>query len=145
MKAKYIMPLFFLQSILYISCQQPKPQEMRETDDKSKYNNSLIHTTPSIDTTTIVSVKEDTKNVSEVVKPKPVDYYDKGYSIGFDNGREDAVMVLGDGWSYDDSNPYTGKARHDYERGYRKGYRDGYKDGFYNYSYGDEDEYDEYD
>lgn len=144
MRAIYIIPLLLITAVLTSSCHQQKQQETSEEDDSYLWDDSLSYISPDCGTIAVDTAKASTVDVVKTKVPQPIDYYDKGYGIGFDNGREDAVMDLGDGWSYDDSNAYTGKARQDYERGYRKGYRDGYNDGFYNYADGDEDEYDEY-
>lgn len=145
MKAIKIFPFLLTIAILASSCHQQKLQEGDEGDDTYLWDDSLdMSLNNDTATVDIATISAGTVDVAKTVKPQHIDHYDKGYGIGFDNGREDAVMDLGDGWSYDDSNPYTGKARQDYERGYRKGYRDGYKDGFYDYADGDEDEYDEY-
>lgn len=128
---------------IFTSCRHSQ-QQVEEGDEDLPAVDTLIYSPPTSDTKVVDTVATPAEETTKEVKPQSVDYYDKGYSVGFDNGREDAVMDLGEGWSYNDSNPYTRKARRDFERGYRKGYRDGYDDGFYNYSYGDEDEYDEY-
>lgn len=90
----------------------------------------------------------ETEKVASTSKKEPVEdkrsFFQRGYDEGYDNGREDGVMDLGDGYSYNDANPYKGAAKREYERGYKRGYRKGYHDGFYEYSDGDEEEYDEW-
>ena len=55
-------------------------------------------------------------------------YYEKGYDAGYDDGEDDAVMDNGWGGQFDDSCPYKGKARKDYQLGYEEGYEAGYYD-----------------
>lgn len=55
-------------------------------------------------------------------------YYEKGYEAGYDDGEEDAVHENGWQASFDDSNPYKGKKKNQYEDGYEEGYEAGYDD-----------------
>lgn len=55
-------------------------------------------------------------------------YYEEGYDDGYDDGEDDAVMDNGWGGQFDDSCPYRGKARKEYQLGYEEGYEAGYYD-----------------
>lgn len=56
-------------------------------------------------------------------------YYDEGYQQGLEDGYDDGVENLR-GDSYDDSCPYRGKKRKEYELGYEEGYESGFDDGY---------------
>jgi len=133
-------------AMIVASCSHSQKQEVAPEEDTisiSDIDNSWKYE-QSTDTTPSVSITE-TKAATQA---KPVEdnrsFYQRGYDEGYDNGREDGVMDLGDGYSYNDANPYKGTAKREYERGYRHGYRKGYNAGFYEYSDGDEEEYDEW-
>lgn len=80
-------------------------------------------------------VEELRKDETPVVEQQPVQptitiskYYEKGYDAGYDDGEDDAVMENGWGGQFDDSCPYKGKARKEYQLGYEEGYEAGYYD-----------------
>lgn len=68
---------------------------------------------------------ESAKTVEQV---KISRYYEEGYDNGYDDGEDDAVSDNGYGGQFDDSCPYKGKKRKEYQEGYEEGYEAGYDD-----------------
>lgn len=56
-----------------------------------------------------------------------VDPFQEGYEEGFPDGKMDARKET-EGFLYDDTNDFEGKAKREYEEGYEEGYGDGYDD-----------------
>ena len=89
---------------------------------------SLINSSESLDqnpqeTQPSAGTSSNTTAVSNI----PL-YYEKGYDTGYDDGEDDAVNKSGWQAIYDDSNPYKGKKKHQYEEGYEEGCETGYDD-----------------
>lgn len=55
-------------------------------------------------------------------------YYEEGYDKGYDDGEDDAVSGNGWGGQFDDSCPYKGWKRKEFQLGYEEGYEAGYED-----------------
>lgn len=97
------------------------PQDIPDipvTDDGS-YNDSLL--------SPLVSSSKHATSSGHDTSVNP--YYDEGYQQGLEDGYDDGVENLR-GDSYDDSCPYCGKKRKEYELGYEEGYESGFDDGY---------------
>lgn len=115
----------------------PKPQQDYVSEPtpiyQEPYYPTQTHTAP--ETTTIpqehVQKSEPTQIQSQ---PQPTQettisrYYEEGYEKGYDDGEDDAVMDNGWGGQFDDSCPYKGKKRKEFQLGYEEGYEAGYYD-----------------
>lgn len=89
---------------------------------------SPIITTETPKTTEPEKQLEPAKTVQQV---KISRYYEEGYDNGYDDGEDDAVSGNGYGGQFDDSCPYKGKKRKEYQLGYEEGYEAGYDDNNY--------------
>lgn len=105
-------------------------------DHLSRFNDSIYQAADEETETKHSNTEKDEKK-----KRRKFSAYEIGFEAGYNDGHEDGTMELGDGYSYNDGNPYDDE---EYRRVYRDGYRKGHNEGFYEYEYGDEDDYDEY-
>lgn len=117
--------MMLLTGLLFMACssnqnEQPVQQEEEIVDPITVYQ------TPSYspDTLTVPEPSNIKKEVPTVLSR----YYEEGYDEGYDDGEEDAVMENGWGGQYDDSCPYKGKQRKEFQLGYEEGYEAGYYD-----------------
>ena len=93
------------------------------------------YTAPETTTTTQEYIpKSEPTQMQQQPHPQPTQettisrYYEEGYEKGYDDGEDDAVMDNGWGGQFDDSCPYKGKKRKDFQLGYEEGYEAGYYD-----------------
>jgi len=113
------------------SVSAPSPIDTVGVDSDETYpddQDSLINSSESLDqnpqeTQPSAGTSSNTTAVSNIPP-----YYEKGYDTGYDDGEDDAVNESGWQANYDDSNPYKGKKRRQYEEGYEEGYEAGYDD-----------------
>jgi len=87
---------------------------------------------PSTIKTEKTNKEEPTKVVPKHIQPTFQTtisrYYEEGYDKGYDDGEDDAVSGNGWGGQFDDSCPYKGWKRKEFQLGYEEGYEAGYED-----------------
>lgn len=105
-------------TLMEIDSIEAEPQDIPVTDESSDMD--------SIPSPLVSSYKHGASSGHDTsVNP----YYDEGYQQGMEDGYDDGVENLR-GDSYDDSCPYRGKKRKEYELGYDEGYESGFDDGY---------------
>ena len=131
-----------LMAFVLTSCANKKKQNQQKNNESSTvsytapvYDQPIyIPPTPQVEAPKSELIQElrQEANVTEKHPIQPTvtksKYYEKGYDAGYDDGEDDALMDNGWGGQYDDSCPYKGKTRKDYQLGYEEGYDDGYYD-----------------
>ncbi len=136
-----IFAALFIIALVLISNFRRKREELQAPQQERtllKYTPPpIIHeeaypspTSPVITTETPQTIEpekplEPAKTVEQV---KISRYYEEGYDTGYDDGEDDAVSGNGYGGQFDDSCPYKGKKRKEYQEGYEEGYEAGYDD-----------------
>lgn len=144
-----IIALALLQIFIYYDNKPQEPGDPRDSLSEEEYHlyyddpftttsHDSIYNSNNIETE---RNNTDGKN-NDRKKQRKKSAYEIGFEAGYNDGLEDGTMELGNGYSYNDNNPYADVE--EYKRGYRAGYKKGHNEGFYEYEYGDEDDYDEY-
>jgi hypothetical protein len=135
-----ILPIMLLSimTLLTVSCKENKSNvqasssiDMVGVDSNVTYPKELDSLINSSESSNLYQQKplpsDGMSSNPNAVSNMPL-YYEKGYETGYDDGEEDAVNENGWQASYDDSNSYKGKKKHQYEDGYEEGYEAGYDD-----------------
>ena len=128
---------------VFVSCSDNRNQKQDQKSEQPMlstptpvYEKPLyIPPTASVPSQKVEPVQKQRRDEAPVVEQQTAQptvtiskYYEKGYDAGYDDGEDDAVMDNGWGGQFDDSCPYKGKARKDYQLGYEEGYEAGYYD-----------------